>query len=206
MEADVIGRWATLCLGFLLWACGAAEETPRTSIMEAVGGAESGGGEMSGGAAPQGGIISDPIVYADDIPIAHTPGCGWETMPPPVLTDCTEPLAPGATDMRGTWSPIDAPHLPIQRIEQCGNRVVITGGRVTHDMRADGTYENGVNDVAARTCDPIRVSAQFIDGALVLRPEGFDLEVTRHLEDGVLVLAHPLAGGRYTRAAPEDGG
>ena len=195
-----MSRWTTLCLGLLLWACGEAEERPRASTIDATGGVESGGGQMSGGGvAPQGGAISDPIVYADDIPIAHTPGCGWETMPPPVLAHCTEPLATGTTDMRGTWSPIGAPHLPVQRVEQCGNRVVITGGRVTHDMRADGTYENGVNDVAARNCESIRVSAQFIDGALVLRPEGFDLEVTRHLEGDVLILEHPLAGGRYAR-------
>jgi len=34
--------------------------------------------------------------------------------------------------------------------------VVITGGGVIHDMRADGTLENGVNDVSALNCSEIQ--------------------------------------------------
>lgn len=38
----------------------------------------------------------------------------------------------------------------LQRIEQAGDRMVVTGGGVIHDMRCDGTAEHGVNDVAER--------------------------------------------------------
>ena len=31
----------------------------------------------------------------------------------------------------------------VERIEQCGNRLVVTGGGVVHDMVVDGTYEPG---------------------------------------------------------------
>ena len=103
-------------------------------------------------AAPQNGR---GVVLADDIPVAHTPAGYWKTMPPPVLADCTEPLVDGAIDMRGLWKvvestangqPSDNGLGGLQRIEQCGNRVVVTAGGVVHDMRADGTLENGVND------------------------------------------------------------
>lgn len=126
---------------------------------------------------------------ADDIPVAHTPEGFWTEMPPPVLAECTEPLVEGAPDLRGMWKvvsaeaggqPTDAMVGTLQRIEQCGNRVVITAGGVVHDMRCDGTYENGVNDVAARTAQPISVAATFENGVHVLRPKGMpDITVTR---------------------------
>ena len=147
---------------------------------------------------------SQPVVRADDIPVAHTPEGGWQgDMPPPVLTACDEPLAPGAPDLRGTWRAYavevkgkPAPDHPVigqeQRIEQCGNRVVITAGRVVHDMRADGTLEHGVNDVAdANLSQKIQVAALFTDGRLDLHPFGVDANrpapVTREIVDGELV-------------------
>ena len=99
----------------------------------------------------------DGEVYADDIPVAHTPGCGWEEWPDPVLATCTEPLVPEAADLRGIWEGYEGDMVGhVERIEQCGNRVVIMGGGVTHDMRADGTLENGVHDIAAATCADVR--------------------------------------------------
>ncbi|MBI5949464.1 MAG: hypothetical protein HY875_15095 [Chloroflexi bacterium] len=132
----------------------------------------------------------------DDIPVAHTPPGGWQgEMPPPVLAGCSEPLAPGVPDFRGLWKAFevtidgqrsdDLGH--VERVEQAGNRVVITAGGVVHDMRADGTLENGVNDVGARGFAPISVAATFEDGALVLRPNNAFVAVTRHLEGDILV-------------------
>lgn len=133
---------------------------------------------------------------AHSIPIAHTPPGGWAgAMPPPVLAECSEPLVAAAPDLRGTWDAfaIEVDGVPIrdprhvERIEQCGDRVVITAGGVIHDMRADGTLENGVNDVSARGFAPISVAASFEDGVLVLRPNNTFVAVTRHLEGDVLV-------------------
>jgi hypothetical protein len=133
---------------------------------------------------------------ADAIPVAHTPAGGWHgEMPPPVLAGCDEPIAPGLPDMRGLWKAFavevdgrasdDLRH--IERIEQAGDRVVITAGGVIHDMRADGTLEHGVNDVSAAGYNPISVAATFEDGALVLRPNNDFIADTRHLEGDDLV-------------------
>jgi hypothetical protein len=136
---------------------------------------------------------------ADDIPVAHTPGCGWKTFPPPVLGACTEPLAPGAPDLRGIWEAYQGAVGHIERIEQCGNRVVITSGGVIHDMRADGTLKNGVNDVAAATCAKIRVAAEFIDGKLALRPFGGPVLVTRKLDGNEMILFYAGKPSRLRR-------
>ena len=136
------------------------------------------------------------MVLASDIPLAHTPEGGWkDEMPPPVLPQCTEPLAPGAFDMRGLWEayaievdgePVDdVSH--VERVEQCGNRVVITSTPVVHDMVCDGTLENGVNDVSGFDWQPISVAATWEDGKHVLRPNNEMIAVTRELDGDELI-------------------
>ena len=50
----------------------------------------------------------------------------------------------------------------VERIEQCGNRIVDAGGGTIADARADGTEENGVHDVSAFDFEtPIDVIATF---------------------------------------------
>jgi hypothetical protein len=64
----------------------------------------------------------------------------------------------------------------------------VTAGGVIHDMRCDGTEENGVNDVAEFDFEtPITVVATYEDGVHTLRPVGLPVEVTRHLEGNQLV-------------------
>ena len=76
----------------------------------------------------------------------------------------------------------------IQRIEQCGDRVIVTAGRIVHDMRCDGTVENGVHDVAeADLTTPITVVATFEAGVHILRPVGLPIEVTRRIEGDQLI-------------------
>ena len=110
---------------------------------------------------------------------------------------------PGAPDLRGLWKAIQVegaegplPEHPlnnhVERVEQCGNRVVVTSEGVIHDMRADGTLENGVNDVAAaRLGQRIRVAALFNDGRLDLYPFGAETGrgpfVTREIVDGKMI-------------------
>jgi hypothetical protein len=151
---------------------------------------------------------------ADEIPVAHTPPGGYgAVMPPPVLAGCTEPLADGVADLRGTWrlrsiewasgsAPEPDPMAGhVERIEQCGDRVCITAGGVVHDMRADGTAEHGVNDVAASGGQPISVVCTFEDGVHVLRPVGMPgVEVTRRLDGDELVWTYgPMFTARLER-------
>jgi len=139
-------------------------------------------------------------VRADDIPVAFTPTGGYgDRMPPPVLAGCTEPVPRTAPRMHGLWRVVEvesggmvqSQHPVIgqlQRIEQCGDRVVITSGGVVHDMRCDGTEEHGVRDVAAiDKATPIVVVASYEDKVHVLRPVGLPIEVTRRLDGDVLV-------------------
>lgn len=135
-----------------------------------------------------------------DVPFAHTPPGGYgDVMPPPVLAGCDDPLVDGAPDLRGTWKLVDVrwkdgeerPGHPIldhvERIEQAGARVCITSQGVVHDMRADGTVENGVDDVTP-TGVPISVVSTFESGVHVLRPVGVPgVEVTRRLDGARLV-------------------
>jgi len=72
----------------------------------------------------------------------------------------------------------------VQRIEQAGDRMVVTGGGVIHDMRCDGTVERGVDDVAEFDKETrINVVASYEGGVHVLRPVGLPIEVTR-VRDG----------------------
>jgi hypothetical protein len=138
------------------------------------------------------------VTSRNDIPIAHTPTGGYgDVMPPPVLADCTDDVVTGAPDLRGTWRIVDVRHdgepLPadhhlwryVERVEQAGDRVVVTGGGVVHDMVVDGTYEHGVNDVMAIDfTTPIAVAATYEDGALVLRPRSAPGAEVRRWRDG----------------------
>jgi hypothetical protein len=70
-----------------------------------------------------------------------------------------------------------------QRIEQSGDRIVISSEGVVHDMRADGALDHGVHDVAAAdVTTPIHVVATFEAGVHALRPEGMPIELRRWLE------------------------
>lgn len=179
---------AFCCVGLLAAACGEVEDDSVSSQTP------------TSEPAPYAGNM----VLASEIPVAHTPEDGWQgEMPPPILAKCTEPLDPAAPDLRGLWRAYavevegqPASDHPLigheQRIEQCGNRVVITAGRTIHDMRADGTLANGVNDVAdADLTQKIQVAALFANGRLDLHPFGVDPNrpalVTREIIDSELL-------------------
>ena len=108
-----------------------------------------------------------------------------------------DPLVDGVPDLRGVWKVVDLRAAgetvpddhPVwqhrERVEQAGNRVVITAGGIVHDMVADGTYENGVNDVAAMDFTTrIVVAAAFEDSVLVLRPRDIPGVEVRRWRDG----------------------
>mgnify|MGYP001821745942 CR=1 FL=1 len=158
----------------------------------------------------------------DDIPVAYTPEGGWTgAFPDPVLAGCNDPIVDGAPDMRGMWTvtevlvdgnPVEGHPLlgALQRIEQAGNRVTITAGGIIHDMRCDGTLENGVHDVAEfdKTTE-IHVVAGYEDGVHVLRPHGLDLgtgaiEIRRRREGPHLVWDYLGFTARLEHLAPSD--
>ena len=150
-------------------------------------------------------------VMASDIPVAHTPPGGYgKTFPAPVLANCTEPLVAGAPDLRGIWKVLraersgkpapegDTIYQYVERIEQCGNRIVDMGGGTIADARADGTATNGVHDVSVFDFKtPIHVIASYENGVFVLRPVGMTgVEVTRRLDaDGHMIWIRPDRGG-----------
>jgi hypothetical protein len=174
-------------------------------------------------------------VHADDIPIAHTPPGGYGArFPEPVLAACTEPLAPGAPDLRGLWRTLRAEQAEapgsralsivkfllwralgvsrerapvpagdriydyVERIEQCGNRIVDSGGGTIADARADSSEENAVHDVSAFDFStPITAIASYEDGVFVLRPPRIPIAITRRLDaEGHLVWHRPDLGDR----------
>ena len=158
-------------------------------------------------------------VACDEIPVAHTPPGGYgDQMPPPVLSGCRDPLVAGAPDLRGLWRAVSvevegqpaAPDHPalghVERIEQCADRIVITAGGVIHDMRCDGTEENGVHDVAEFDFQtPITVIATYEDGVHTLRPVGFPVVVTRHLDGDALVWKYLSFTARLKRISEVRG-
>jgi hypothetical protein len=144
--------------------------------------------------------IETPSLSVDDIPVAHTPPGGYgDEFPEPILAGCSDALVDGAPDLRGVWKvtevtvegrvQVDHPAMgAVQRIEQCADRVTITSGGIIHDMRADGTEENGVRDVAQFDfTTELHVIATFEDGVHVLRPIGVPVEIRRWREGADLM-------------------
>lgn len=152
----------------------------------------------------------------DSIPVAHTPAGGHTRFPAPVLAGCDEPLPAGAPDLRGVWRTIEVtvdgavqPGHPaigkIQRIEQAGDRVVVTGGRIVHDMRCDGTLERGVHDVAEfDLATRIHVVATYEHGVHVLRPDGMPIEIRRWREGDHMMWQYLGFDARLERVGPAE--
>ena len=136
------------------------------------------------------------------IPVAKTPAGGWtgSDWPTPVLAGCDEPLVDGAPDLRGVWRVEKGPLKGhVERVEQAGDRVVITAGGVIHDMLANGTLEGGVNDVGEAGAQ-VSVAARFEDGRLNLYPgDKRVVAVTRYLDGDEMVWRWGLWRNRLRR-------
>lgn len=132
-------------------------------------------------------------LLADDIPKAYTPECGWTIFPMPVLAGCTEPLADDVTDMRGLWLAHSGLEGHLERIEQCGNRTVVTSSGIIHDFRTDGSLKNGSRDIEPPSCMNTYVSIDFDeDGTMNFHPFGLPVTmVTRRIDGAELVWTYP---------------
>ena len=123
---------------------------------------------------------------ADDIPKAYTPGCGLTQIPMPILSNCTEPLAEGVIDMRGLWQGFSGREDHLERIEQCGNRVVITVEHVIHDFRLDGTLKNGARDIGA-ACNNFNAAIHFDKEVMIFRLFNLFNTVTRRMDEDEMI-------------------
>ena len=57
----------------------------------------------------------------------------------------------------------------MERIEQCGNRVVVTAYKTIHDFRVDGTLRNGARDVGG-VCNNFNTAIHVDkDGVMIFR-------------------------------------
>jgi hypothetical protein len=84
----------------------------------------------------------------------------------------------------------------VERIEQCGDRTVVTTGGIIHDFRTDGTLENGSRDIEPPTCVNTFVSIDWDAGVMNFHPFGLPLTiVTRRLEGDELVWTYPAVEG-----------
>jgi len=132
---------------------------------------------------------------AADIPKAFTPGCGWQRWPLPILAACTEPLAPGVVDLRGLWRSVTEGVDHVERIEQCGNRTVITAAGIIHDFLTDGTLSNGSRDIEPPGCMNTWASIDWREDVMHFHPFGLPYTiVTREMQQDQLVWHYPRLG------------
>ncbi|MCR9097057.1 MAG: hypothetical protein NXI30_22785 [bacterium] len=143
-----------------------------------------------------------------EIPKGNTPGCGYEHFPLPVLADCTEPLPENATDIRGLWIGVEGGHVGhVERVEQCGRRVVVTSSGIIHDYGPNSTAGLTTNDTEGSVLFTIgerefcpRTSASMIwnEGVLDFHVFGWGPVVVRRYLDGEQLIWE-YADGSTTR-------
>jgi hypothetical protein len=155
---------------------------------------------------------------ATDIPKGNTPGCGYSHYPLPILAECTEPLAANAADIRGLWLGVGGDQIGhLERVEQCGRRVVVTSSGIIHDAGPNSTLGETSNDTEGSVLFTIgdteycpRSSASMIwnEGVLDFHAFGWGPVVVRRYLDGEQLIWEYLDGSttRMDRLCtlPED--
>jgi len=141
---------------------------------------------------------------AEDIAKGNTPGCRYTQFPMPVLADCTEPLSEGADDIRGLWLGVAGDRIGhVERVEQCGSRVVITAAGIIHDYGPNSTAGRNTNDTEGQVVFKIgereycpRTSASMIwdKGILNFHAFGWGPPVVRRYRDGAQLVWEYIDG------------
>lgn len=130
---------------------------------------------------------------AVDIPKGNTPGCGYTHFPLPILRECTEPLADGSEDIRGLWRGISGKVGHVERVEQCGDRVVVTSNGIIHDMGPNlsgGLTSNDTEGMVIFTigereyCPRTSAGVTWEEGVLNFRVLGWGPVVVKRYLDG----------------------
>lgn len=144
---------------------------------------------------------------ATDIPKGNTPGCGYQHFPLPVLSQCTEPLPEHADDIRGLWKAVSGRAGHVERVEQCGERVVITTAGVIHDGGPNSTGGLNSNDTEGSVlftignnefCGRTSASMTWHDKVLEFNALGFGpVVVRRYKQDEQLIWEY--ADGSVTK-------
>ncbi|XOV84885.1 MAG: hypothetical protein ACFHXK_07115 [bacterium] len=134
---------------------------------------------------------------AADIPKSNTPGCSYTHFPLPVLRECTEPLPEGADDIRGLWLGVSGHVGHVERVEQCGARVVVTASGIIHDSGPNSTGGYNTNDTEGSVfftlgdreyCPRSSAGMFWNDGVLAFRVLGWGpVVVKRYMEGTQLV-------------------
>ena len=138
-------------------------------------------------------ILDGSGKMAADIPKGNTPGCGYSHFPLPVLEECTEPLPEGAADIRGLWIGVTGRVGHLERVEQCGSRVVVTSSGIIHDGGPNSTAGLNSNDTeggvlftigAREFCPRTSASVTWNNGKLDFHVLGWGPLVVRRYPEG----------------------
>lgn len=137
-------------------------------------------------------------LLASDIPKGNTPGCAYDHFPLPILRDCSEPLPGDADDIRGLWRAISGARKGhVERVEQCGERVVVTAAGIIHDYGPNSSGGLNTNDTEGRVLFTagsreycMRTSASMIweDKVLNFYIFGWGPRVVRRYREGDLLV------------------
>ena len=134
---------------------------------------------------------------ARDIAKGNTPGCAYDHFPLPILRGCTEPLPNSAADIRGLWVGINGKIGHVERVEQCGDRTVITSSGIIHDSGPNATGGFNSNDTEGNVvfsigdrdyCPRTSASKVWNNGVLEFRAFGWGpIVVKRYLRGEQLI-------------------
>ncbi len=140
---------------------------------------------------------------AAEIPKGNTPGCGYSHFPLPVLRECTEPLPDDADDLRGLWIAVTGRVGHVERIEQCGERVVVTASGIIHDSGPNSTAGLATNDTLGSVlftlgdreyCPRTSAGTRWRNGVLNFQVFGWGPTVVRRYMDGEQLVWEYLDG------------
>jgi len=145
---------------------------------------------------------------AADIAKGNTPGCGYSHFPLPVLRECAEPIPHDADDIRGLWIGTSGGHVGhLERVEQCGERVVVTSAGLIHDSGPNSTAGWNTDDTQGSVlftlrgteyCPRTSAGMFWNHGILDFRAFGWGPVVVRRYMDGKQLIWE-YADGSTTR-------